>query len=772
MRKLKSVFFLILFLSVRMMVYGQSTSVASGMWTDPTVWSTNPVLPAAKQAITISTGTTINGTPAGTSYALTISGTLIFNGDFINNSGGITIQDGGILIIKGDLSTRSQITINGTGKMFVTGDLTQTGGNIQLNNIGILVVGGIFTEGSQTTAANNSSTILVIGDYVVNGNLSRNADAEIAVLGVSGAGCPGCVGSIAPTDPAWLFYLNGNPNLWIGTTDTAWTNIANWTTSVVPLSLADVQFASVSNNGQEASNNLVLDADRTIGNLLNLSSKSLVVSPGTCLTVNGTITTSNNPSQIYIQSSATGPGGSLIFHNAADSPVQATVDMYSLATWNLDNPAGEKYKWQYFGIPVRALSSAYPTFDGAYVREMHENDSPEHWNQLSNTSGLTSFAGYEVTQAAEKTYVFQGALENSDYDVTMPFTSTAAFPGQTLVGNPYTAAIDITQMVFGSQMLATVYLYNTGSKNDWITNGQTPADSTGTLAGQYTAVPFALAGLETLPRQIPSMQAFLVRAKSSSANATLKIPYSTASTIVKNTTAQRVRASRQVADALIPCTRMDVKGSRFSDRMWIFTVPACSHAFDNGYDGEKVMGSSVAPQLFAMEEDGDYQVNAVDDLNNTYLGFQPGADSLYTLTFTHQNYEVQPLRIYLVDSLTGTTTNITLSGSTYTFQSLPGSPLLKRFKLITSSILDTNLSDANNTDPRVLVFSSQNAVSVDNTSEEAGTLTLYDVTGRFVKQYSFQDHAITTFHPALSPGVYVARAVTRTLKTTHQVMLK
>ena len=763
-------FFLLFSLTVSSGFGASYVSIASGSWSDPAVWSLPwvgaPVPPGSGQPVVISAGTTITGSTSG-AFTLDVLGTLIFYGDYSNTSGGLTIENGGVMIVTGNMTSGSALTINGTGELKVLGNLTESGGSISLNNSSILDVGQTFTEGWQTTNLYNNATILVVQNYNVNGNMNENGSGTtVAVLGtVTGGGCSGCTNSIAPTNPAWIFWTSDVPNFWTGSTNTNWGTTSNWIANVVPSSGANIQFAN------PATNDLQLDADRTIGNLTNMSSKKVIIPPGICLTVNGTITTNNDPNQIYIQSASSGAGGSLIFHNSYGSPVQATVEMYSLASWNLTNGVGGKYKWQFFGIPVRTIATASPTFDGAYVREMHENDNPAHWFQLNNSSGLTSFHGYEITQSGGTTYVFQGVLENSDYLVTEPFTSVASYPGETLIGNSYTAAIDIKKIVFGTQMFATVYLYNTGTENDWTANGKIPVDSTNTLPGQYTAVPFALAGTGTLPGQIPSMQAFLVRSKMSSGSATVSIPYSTATTVVKNTTLQRAPSKNNKVDSIPVWTQIDVKGSQFSDRMWIFTEANCTHSYDNGYDGEKFIGSYVSPQIYAIETDGIYQVNSVDDMNNTYLGFQPGEDSLYSLTFTHYNLESKYNNVYLVDSIAHTTTDITASGSTYSFTSLPTDTLIKRFKIVTNTLLTTKLNSVYSGNAALNVFSSKQTVFVDNKSDANGTLQIYDVAGRMILKFQFSARNVTSCQTSLPQGSYVAVAVTGKDRLTTKLVV-
>ncbi len=129
-------------------------------------------------------------------------------------------------------------------------------------------------------------------------------------------------------------------------------------------------------------------------------------------------------------------------------------------------------------------------------------------------------------------------------------------------------------------------------------------------------------------------------------------------------------------------TIIDVKGSRFSDRMWVITVPQCTRDFDNGWDGYKMFGTSAAPQLFAMENNGNFQVNSIPDMNNTYLGFKTGEDTLYTLTFTHYFVENRYKDIYLVDLLENKTINIYANGSQYTFTAKKSAYAEKRFKLL------------------------------------------------------------------------------------------
>ena len=769
MSKFNYILVVILFFTMGITCYGASyVSISSGVLTNPAVWTLPwvgaPVPPSSGQSVVISAGTTITGTTTS-SYVLDVYGTLILDGDYSNTNGGLTIEDGGTMIVKGNMTTGSSLVIKGSGKLMVIGNLNQTGGAITLSNTGILVVGQTFTEGWQTVNMYNNASILIIQNYYVNGGLYENSQGnQLTVLGsVIGGGCSGCVNSIVVTDPSWIFWTTGLPNFWTGKTDTAWGNTANWSGGIVPVTGANVEF------DVSATRDMVLDHDRQVGNLTNKSSVRLVIPPGKCLTVNGSITTNNDPNQVYIQAGSTGANGSLIFHNPITSPVQASVEMYSLASY-----VNGHYRWQFVGIPVHSTTTS-PAFDGSYIRQMHENDSPRHWDQLDNSAALTSFTGYEITRATPNTYVFQGQLENQNYSARLPYTASASYPGQSLIGNPYTAAIEIAKIGFGSKMLKTVYFYNTGSMDDWVAAGSGTAsdslDSKG-IPGQYTVVPQCWAGKAGLQHQIPSMQAFLVMAQADDANATIWLPYANAGTMVPDSVPLRTKSLVQTDAAPVEVwTKIDVKGSRYHDKMWIFTDSNCTHSFDNGWDGEKFYGAGEAPQIFAMEEDGEYQVNSVDDINNSYLGFYSGEDTNYTLTFNHKNLQTRYSGLYLTDLETLKTTDISTSGSTYTFESLPTDTIVKRFKIVTNAGTSTGTASPNAGNYALKVFGSQNTVYVDNKTADAGTILLYDVAGRLVVQYPFAAGTVTTLPTSISRGSYVAKAITKTEKTTKQLIL-
>jgi len=549
------------------------------------------------------------------------------------------------------------------------------------------------------------------------------------------------------------------PTVWTGAVNSDWNTAGNWS-SGVPTALSNVSIPNVTNQP-------VVSASAVCNNIVINAGAVLTIPTATQLTVSGSITNNAGISGLVIKASDTGVAANctLIFHNITSEPVPATVEMYSKASWDLTQAAGSKYRWQYLGIPVRS-ALAGPTLNGAIVRMAVESgmNSSTIWSLLNGSSTLSSFTGYEIVQATAQKYIFTGQLENSSLVKTLNYTTGAVIAGSNLLANPFTAAIDIKQLVFSGAAEASVYLYNTGSLSDWAANS---GSNVGSNPGQYTVSTKLTAGTGGIPGQIPSMQGFLVKTPNNTGS-TINIPYSAVT--VQNLDRQRApavdKADNLVSDKVYSI--IDVTGSRFGDRMWIFTDPTCTNGFDNGWDGRKMTGTPGTPQLCALGTDGEYQIDAVSDINNTELGFQAGEDENYTLMFTHNNMEQTYGALYLQDLLLNKTVDITATGSVYTFNAQQSSAYEKRFRIVTvpTGIINT---DANT---QLKVFTSGKTLFIHNRSDFNGDLMLYDMMGHFLQKFVFSANGITTIPTSLIPGAYVVKATTSGERTTKSLLIQ
>jgi hypothetical protein len=495
--------------------------------------------------------------------------------------------------------------------------------------------------------------------------------------------------------------------------------------------------------------------DLTIGGNLNISNTAnLTIETSTAVNVNGSINNSAGDNGLYIKSGSAAPNGSLTFKNTFENPVQATVEMYSKAS----KPT-TSYKWQYFGIPLRSTNTL-PSFYGSYVRRLNEAGSggggfepTRLWVQLTESSTLSSFTGYEITQTSPKTIYFSGILENRNYNSDqLAYTIGAQYPGQHLIGNPYTAAIDISKIEFGTtdaQIIEnTVYLFNTGSFADWTSAGPVSTIESN-LAGQYIAIPVNVANrVEGLPSQIPSMQAFLVKVKSASEYATVNIPYGSVGTVVKNTTQLRSKSITNIS------TQIELKGEKFSDKVWLITDPQCTSGYDNGWDGYKIIGSSSAPQLFASENAGRFQVNSKDDIVGTVLSYIINQSQYCTLKFTHQNLSEKYESLYLFDMYDNKYIDISATGTEYGFYATNNSVAQDRFKIVSRPGVTT---DTDNKTSGFNIYSFNNKIKISNHLGLKGNISVYDCTGKLLLEKQLSSEPNSIIETQFETGIYIVK---------------
>lgn len=227
-------------------------------------------------------------------------------------------------------------------------------------------------------------------------------------------------------------------------------------------------------------------------------------------------------------------------------------------------------------------------------------------------------------------------------------------------------------------------------------------------------------------------------------------------------------------------TIIDVNGSRFSDELSIYTDSTSSVNFDKGKDSYKTFGSPLSPQIYAMESDGNYQTNVLNDINNTEIGFLPGEDTNYTIKFTNYNLDPRYKELYLIDLVENKTINILSTGTEYTFVAEQTNTPVKRFKIVTSItapvvVNPQNQNQINSTDlnKTLTIFNSGKIIIIDNPTASLGNLTLYDAqSGITVSNFNFSDNGITTIQANLQDGVYILKGVTQTETITKRIIVR
>lgn len=781
---------------------------------------TAPIIPTVNNLSTTDTTPTISGTAtvqAGDVFTVTVNGVTYTNGDgnLSYNSGNgtwsLTIPSGNELPLNIYTVVARVTDLSGNSSLSTTTNQLEIYAVADIQTYNIVADPTFTTANISWSNGNMSSRVVFMKEGAgaitnpVNGttyNASSDWDTKGSQLGSSGYYCiyngsavSGSVNVInlypgrAYTIQAFEYnggvgsesYLTtavgaNNPNTvvpWPTTTFTnsngvtsaeAWNSAARWDHNVVPTaSLHEAVLIYIDGNCQVTNAaecyNLTINAVHggITPKLTINAAKSLHVLGGA---LGGKLVNNGGVSALIVKASPTLENGTLIYPNSATNPVLGSVEMYSRAFTD------SKFHWQYFGVPVKNQTVG-TTFSGypERVRKYDEsNNDPQNvglWYPAGSTTTLASNVtlipvdGYEVTQPVAKTYTFKGELINGDINRILNYTAGANWAGQNILSNPYTAAIDISQLTFGSQTEPSIYLYNTGSLEEWSTNGG--ASTPGSNPGTYIVSTPSTAGELGIPDQIPSMQGFLINAYSNSNEANITFHYNT--TMTANTSRQRVKSS--VSSSTKIATLIDVIGTKNSDRLWIFSEPTCTRSFDSGWDGKKYLSSTT--QIFAMEDDGDYQIDAISDINETYIGFQPGADSNFKLVFTHQNLDLKYSRLYLVDLAENRMVDITASGTEYNFTATPSTSAEKRFKIITQTTSDFS-PEAND---QIKVFNSNKNIFVRNSTGKKGKIVLYNMAGVAVREYNVSADELNTIAADLESGVYVSK----TTIESHEVMM-
>ena len=577
-------------------------------------------------------------------------------------------------------------------------------------------------------------------------------------------------------------------NLWLGNISNDWGTAGNWTQSQIPTTINDdVYFATSLNWYHEAERDLILDQDRAARNIVNYSSKKLIIPINTTLTVDNDAET-GSASQLVLKSEVGQANGALVLNNpTGNTGLQATVEFASKSkpgtgTW--------PRVWQFFGVPIvdktltnmfgaNAQGSIYGTPDNIIVRKYNEAlnlsySYQEKWEDLDPaTHVMMPYEGYEITQPAENTiHSFVGTLV-TDASKTLNFTisPTGVYSrGNYILANPYAAPIFISKMLPADfvNLAQTIYIYNTGSRQDWLANNGANESQIGDLPGTYSAIPINAA--TTIGKtQIPSMQAFMVKAIAETPAPSFRFRYATVyrGAITDLNEPMRIkRAEAPAAKDIMPLLTMDVIGETGSDRVYLITAEGTGKSYDAGWDGYKTLSTDNV-QLYAMDsENKRMQVNTDNNLNDTYIGFRTGGESTYTLRFRFNN-EMQGVyqSLYVQDLATGTTQQIT-DGMMMTFVSTAGTAE-KRFRISGSKII-TGINNALTGDDISLMYTSSSIIVKNNSGSDV-QVTVFNLVGQPLLTEKIPA-GTKSFSHQLMKGTYVIEA--KSINNSSKKILK
>ena len=376
---------------------------------------------------------------------------------------------------------------------------------------------------------------------------------------------------------------------------------------------------------------------------------------------------------------AKGLTGALLIDPGCTEPMpNATAEMYSRAYFDMnggkpDNNAGA---YQYVGSPMKKDETKLAketSFINSWIYSWDEASG--EWKNNRKNLILEPFVGYCTSQYVSSEGILiehKGQLaSNGNQTLSLSYTATSAEPGINVLANSYTAPIDITKFEdgdFSTGVEATIYLFNTGSKND--VAALTEFD--GNAAGQFIEIPIHQAGTMVgtfqLPTVIPAMQGFYVK---TTAAGTLTLNYERLvwNATNDNTPLRAKRGEEQKKGAL----SITIEADGWKDHVFLLESEEYDAAFENGYDAHKLVSGNL--NIFTLENEEVLAVDATNRIAGTKIGVRTGAETAYTLTFGAVSGETE---WSLYDAETQETVDIE-EGKQYTFFAEPNSEIRDRF---------------------------------------------------------------------------------------------
>ena len=546
-----------------------------------------------------------------------------------------------------------------------------------------------------------------------------------------------------PFEEIYTFTINYDP-IFLGTVgDKDWKNIDNWNICRLP------------NENDIVTIKAEVELDTTVvvkglkfadaGTIHIADSVGMTIgSYGLELTSDGLITIDNTP---------TGAGFLKIDPTATHNKPSGKVTInYTTAAYNSGNSRDEI--WQYMGAPGEEMVMS--DVDKTLIYYWSEQKG---WLKQTQGTTLTPFYGYAFTQNKgtaenhEATFEIKAKPIISDKTVDLTCTPSGMRGGNVFV-NSYLAPIDVANIDPENDLEGVdgaFYLFKSGSWTQWQNQGGSTntMSGDGTSPGQYYAItPGAAAMIDANEDQttIPPMQgAYVVASKD---DAKIKLDYK--KHVYGAAVSNRPMRAPEMRYENFKRVRLQVNSKNSgSDRMYVIQHEDATKGYDYGYDAKNILAEDQV-NIYTSEQGGQMEISVSNRIDSTYIGFQAGSDTEYSLRIT----SVVGEKLYLKD-LENETLVALMDGEEYVFQAAPNSLNNKRFLLI------DKLAGADNEEVKVYIY--DNVVHVLDAPKDSN-MVVYTVGGLMVARYTIWETPCTVELSGLPNGVYVVRIANKSYK--------
>ena len=449
-----------------------------------------------------------------------------------------------------------------------------------------------------------------------------------------------------------------------------------------------------------------------------------------------------------IDNTPTGAGFLKVDPSAANKPSANVTINYTTAAYNSGNPRDEI--WQYMGAPG----------EGMDIVEHEDKTLIYHWNEEKGwekqvDEKLMPFAGYVFTQNKDKTKAsFEITATPIIADKTINLTCTPeGMRGGNVFANSYLAPIDVANIDPQNDLVGVdpiFYLFNSGSWNQWQSEGGKDHMNYGVSPGQYYAItPGSASMIDANIDQttIPPMQGVYVVANKNGAQ--IKLDY--AKHVYGTEASNRPMRAPEMRDENFKRVRLQVNSQNSgADRMYVIQHEDATKGYDYGYDAKNIAAEDQV-NIYTSEQGGEMEISVSDKIDSTYIGINAGSDSEYRLRIT----SVVGEKLLLKDLETETVVAVE-DEVEYTFSATPKSVNNKRFLLI-------DQMHAAEIEDLVKVYIYDNVVHVLEAPKDSD-MAVYAVGGMMMAHYAMGEAPCSIELSGLPTGVYVVRIADKAVK--------
>lgn len=357
--------------------------------------------------------------------------------------------------------------------------------------------------------------------------------------------------------------------------------------------------------------------------------------------------------------------------------------------------------------------------------------------RMPNTDPTSGYDSGSVTLAYPG--VFTGVPNNGNVGLTS-LTAGKYYS----IGNPYPSTVSATAFLAGNPLAGgTLYFWRkTNNPNQGVT--PTTSYATWTTAG---GVANSGGGSAIVPNgTIQVGQGFIVNTGTGTA-----LNFTNAMRETAPTSTQILR-TKQITDKNRIWLNMTTTTGAFSQAL-IAYMDGATLGFDNGIDGLYFNDSPIA--LTSSIDGGEYTIQGrptFDASDVVALNFKTNTAGNYTIAIDHTDGVFAAGQdVYLVDSTTGTETNLTTDAYTFT---APAGTATSRFSLKYQKTLKVDAPAFN--ENSVAVYKNKGMLYVNSGAMPIATIKVYDIQGRLIAEQK---------------NVKANAATINNLKATNQVLV-